>query len=412
MSKIDLRPTKRYRPAWLEWIDHRSGLITLMEDELGYYSTPKNFNWGYFFGSLAGITLVVMILTGIFLAMHYIPHPDHAFASVEHIMRDVNYGAIMRYVHMNGASVFFIVVYLHIFKAMYYGSYKKPRELLWIMGVIIFLVMMGTAFFGYVLPWGQMSFYGAQVITSFFDAIPLVGGTVKTWLVGGPAVDAPTLNRFFVLHYLLPFIIVALVLVHLVALHRFGSNNPTGVEVKTAKDVVTFHPYYTIKDAYGLCLLIIFWGALVFYAPNILGEPDNYIEANRLETPEHIVPEWYFLPFYAILKCIPNKLGGVLAMFGSIIIWLFIPWLDTSSVKSCRYRPIFKWCVWLLLIDMLVLGYLGAKTLEGFTMWIARLGTAYYFAHFIFVMPLLGWYERTLKLPESISSDFAKQVKG
>lgn len=304
----------------ITWIDHRLPFLGFVNDHLKNYQTPKNLSYLWNFGSLAGITLVIMILTGLFLAMHYVPHIDHAFNSVEHIMRDVNAGWLIRYIHMNGASLFFIVVYIHIFRGMYYGSYKEPRQLLWMFGVVIFLVMMATAFMGYVLPWGQMSFWGATVITNLFSAIPFVGQAIVEWLWGGYSVGGPTLNRFFVLHYLFPFILIALTFLHLAALHRFGSNNPKGIDVdKTSGvDTIPFHPYYTIKDYFGLGVYLMIFAGFVFFAPNFFGEPDNYIPANPLVTPPHIVPEWYFLPFYAILRSIPNKLLGVIAMFSSI----------------------------------------------------------------------------------------------
>src|SRR3990167_4842275 len=310
---------------------NKKSLFAVVNNHIIDYPTPINLNYFYGFGSLAGIMLVVQILTGIFLAMHYTPHIDLAFNSVEHIMRDVNNGWLIRYTHANGASFFFIVVYVHIFRGLYYGSYITPREGLWCSGVVIFILMMATAFMGYVLPWGQMSFWGATVITNLFSAIPLIGESIVTWLWGGFSVDNPTLNRFFALHYLLPFILVALVILHLVALHRHGSNNPTGVEVKTPKDTIPFHPYYTIKDFVGFGVYFIIFAGFIFFAPNYLGHPDNYIEANPMVTPPHIVPEWYFLPFYAILRSVPNKLVGVIAMFSAIGVLFALPWLDKNQ---------------------------------------------------------------------------------
>jgi ubiquinol-cytochrome c reductase cytochrome b subunit len=321
-------------------------------------------------------------------------------------MRNVNYGWLLRYMHAVGASTFFMVVYLHILRGLYYGSYKSPRELLWFMGILIFLTMMATAFMGYVLPWGQMSFWGATVITNLFSAIPVVGDSIATWLWGGFAVGEPTLNRFFALHYLLPFIIVAIVMLHLITLHRHGSNNPTGVEVKTEKDVIPFHPYYTIKDFFGFGVFLLFFTYMVFFSPNSLGHPDNYIPANPMVTPPHIVPEWYFLPFYAILRAIPDKLGGVIAMFSSILILFFLPWLDSSKVKSGKYRPLFKKFFWLFVIDSVLLGYVGGKPPEGAYILLGRLATIYYFFHFLVILPLLGKYEKTKPLPESISETF------
>ena len=384
----------------LEWIDYRLPVITLFRKELKEYPTPKNLNYLWNFGSLAGITLVIMILSSIFLAMHYVPHVDKAFDSVERIMREVNGGWLIRYIHMNGASMFFIVVYLHIFRGLYYGSYKKPRELLWILGVVILLLMMATAFMGYVLPWGQMSFWGATVITNLFSAFPM-GESIVQWLWGGFSVDNPTLNRFFVLHYLLPFMIVGVVMLHIVSLHQFGSNNPTGIDAKK-KDKIPFHPYYTIKDLFGLGVFLTIYAFFVFFAPNFFGEPDNYIQANPLVTPPHIVPEWYFLPFYAILRSIPSKLGGVLAMLGAVFTLVIIPWLDTHPVRSGRYRPLFKKLFWVMVINTIVLGWIGAKPPEGIYLLIGRMATAYYFVHFLILYPLLSRYENARNVPEEI----------
>ena len=357
----------------------------------------------YPIGSLAGLALVTMIVTGIILAMHYTPHVDHAFASVERIMRDVNHGWLIRYIHMNGASFFFIVVYIHIFRGLYYGSYKAPREILWMLGVVILLLMMATAFMGYVLPWGQMSFWGATVITNLFSAIPLVGDGIVTWLWGGFSVDNPTLSRFFALHYLMPFLIVGVVILHIIALHRFGSNNPLGIDVSGKQDTIPFHPYYTSKDLFGAMVFLTIFASAIFFYPNYLGHPDNYIPANPLQTPAHIVPEWYFLPFYAILRAIPDKLGGVLFMFGAIAVLFVLPWLDRSPVRSGRFRPLFKVFFWLLLADCVLLGYLGGKPAEGIYVTLSRLATAYYFIHFLVILPLLSVVEKTRPLPQSIS---------
>jgi ubiquinol-cytochrome c reductase cytochrome b subunit len=392
----------------VRWIDHRLPIFTFMNHELNEYPTPKNLNYWSNFGSLAGIMLVIMIVTGIFLAMQYTPHINYAFDSVERIMRDVNYGWMIRYIHMNGASMFFIVTYIHIFRGLYYGSYKEPRELLWMLGVVILLLMMATAFMGYVLPWGQMSFWGATVITNLFSAIPVVGDAIVTWLWGGFSIDNPTLNRFFSLHYLLPFVIVGVVVLHLVALHQHGSNNPLGIDRKGPQDSIPFHPYYTVKDIFGLCVFLLFYSAFVFYAPNALGDPANYIPANPLVTPPEIVPEWYFLPFYAILRSIPNKLLGVISMFGSIAVLFILPWLDTSRVRSAVFRPIYKQIFWLLVIDVLVLGYVGAHRPEGFYVVLGRVATVYYFLHFLVIMPLLGKFERPRPLPTSISAAVMK----
>ena len=384
------------------WIDHRLPVFTFLHHEMHEYPTPKNLNYWWNFGSLAGITLVIMIVTGIILSMHYTAHVDHAFQSVERIMRDVNYGWLIRYIHANGASFFFIVVYIHIFRGLYYGSYKAPRELLWMLGVVILLLMMATAFMGYVLPWGQMSFWGATVITNLFSAIPLVGESIVTLLWGGFSVDNPTLNRFFSLHYLLPFVIVGVVVLHIVALHRFGSNNPLGIDVRGDQDTVSFHPYYTVKDMFGLSVFLTIMAAVVFFLPNSMGHPDNYIPANPMVTPAHIVPEWYFLPFYAILRAVPDKLLGVLAMFAAIAVLFVLPWLDRSRVRSATFRPIYKIMFWVFLIDCVALTYLGAKPAEGIYVVLSRLCTIYYFAHFIILLPALSVIETPRSLPRSI----------
>jgi quinol-cytochrome oxidoreductase complex cytochrome b subunit len=396
--------SKTYSNPLIKWIDHRLPIFTFMDHELTEYPTPRNLNYWWNFGSLAGIVLVIMIVTGIMLAMQYTAHVDYAFESVERVMRDVNYGWLLRYIHMNGGSFFFIVVYIHIFRGLYYGSYKAPRELLWMLGVVILICMMATAFMGYVLPWGQMSFWGAKVITNLFSAIPWVGESIVIWLWGGFTVDNPTLNRFFSLHYLLPFVLVAVVVVHLWALHRFGSNNPIGIDAKGPQDKIPFHPYYTIKDMYGLGIFFLFFAGVVFFAPNFFGEPDNYIPANPLATPAHIVPEWYFLPYYAILRSIPSKLLGVIAMFGSIFILFILPWLDRSPVRSGLFRSWwFKLSFWLLFIDCVFLGVVGAKPAEGDWLIYGRLATAWYFIHFIAILPLVSIFEKPKPLPHSIS---------
>jgi quinol-cytochrome oxidoreductase complex cytochrome b subunit len=400
-----------YSNPVVRWIEYRLPVFSAANDFMGSgYPAPRNLNYWWNFGSLAGIALVLQIVTGIVLAMHYTAHVDHAFQSVEHIMRNVNFGWLLRYAHSNGASMFFIVVYIHLFRGLYYGSYKTPRELLWMLGVVILLLMMATAFMGYVLPWGQMSFWAATVITNLFSAIPLFGESVVTWLWGGFSVDNPTLNRFYSLHYLLPFVIVGVVVLHLLALHQHGSNNPLGIDKKSPKDMLPFHPYYTVKDLFGLGVFLIVTALLVFYAPNLLGHPDNYIPANPLQTPPHIVPEWYFLPYYAILRAItfdllfiPAKLLGVILMFGSIFVLFFLPWLDTSPVRSARFRPIYKWFFWILVADCVLLGYLGAHPPEGGYVTMAQLGTAYYFFFFLILLPLLGKLERPRPLPRSIS---------
>ena len=405
-----------YNNAVVRWIDDRLPIFSFMDHEYNQFPMPKNLNYWWNFGALATVVLITMIVTGIVLAMHYTPHTTMAFDSVEHIMRDVNFGWLIRYIHSNGASMFFVVVYIHIFRGLYYGSYKAPRELLWMLGVVILLLMMATAFMGYVLPWGQMSFWGAKVITNLFSAIPLVGESVVEWLWGGYTVDNPTLNRFFSLHYLLPFVIVGVVGLHVAALHVTGSNNPDGIDMKGPQDSVPFNPYFTAKDSVGLGVFLIVWAAFVFYAPDYLGHPDNYIEANPLVTPPHIVPEWYFLPFYAILRAITfdvwfieAKLMGVLLMFASILVLFILPWLDTSKVRSCRYRPIYRWFFWILLIDCVVLGWVGANKPEGMFPVIGLIGTAYYFFHFLILLPILGKIETPLPLPTSISEAVTKR---
>jgi len=398
----------------IRWIDYRLPVFSYLDHELNEYPTPRNLSYWWNFGSLAGFMLVTMIVTGIFLAMYYTPNVDMAFDSVERIRRDVNYGWLIQYIHMNGASFFFIVTYIHIFRGLYYGSYKNPRELLWILGVIILLLMMATAFMGYVLPWGQMSFWGATVITNLFSAIPKIGNAIVTWLWGGYAVGNPTLNRFYSLHYLLPFVIVAVVMLHVIALHQHGSNNPLGIDRKGPQDSIPFHPYYTIKDMFGLGVFLILYAAFIFFLPNYLGDPQNYIPANPLVTPPEIVPEWYFLPFYAILRSvpdiwfIPSKLAGVICLFGSIGVLFVLPWLDTSPVRSARFRPIYKWFFFVLVVDVVALGVCGAHRPEGTYIVIGRLATLYYFFHFLILLPLLGKMERPRPLPASIGAAVLK----
>jgi ubiquinol-cytochrome c reductase cytochrome b/c1 subunit len=394
-----------YQPtsAFGKWMHERLPIYALVKETALDFPTPKNLNYWWTFGGILAVMLGIQIITGIILVMHYTPHVDMAFNSVEHIMRDVNYGWLIRYLHANGASMFFIAVYIHMFRGMYYGSYKAPREVLWMIGVIIYLIMMATAFMGYVLPWGQMSFWGAKVITNLFSAIPFVGESITTWLWGGFSVDNPTLNRFFSLHYLLPFVLAGVVGLHIWALHVPGNNNPTGVSVKSGQDTIPFHPYYTMKDGFAIVVFFIFYALWVFYGPNYLGHAVNYEPANSLVTPAHIVPEWYYLPFYAILRAIPDKLGGVIAMFGSILILFFLPWLDTSRVRSGSYRPIFKGFFWVFAIVCVMLGYLGSKPAEGTYVFWARILTAYYFLHFLVILPLLGLLESPKPLPSSIS---------
>jgi len=345
MSDHEYTPSSKFG----KWFNDRLPLLTLGK-HLTDYPTPKNLNYWWTFGGILTFCLITQIVTGLILAMHYVAHADLAFGSVEHIMRNVNYGWLIRYVHANGASMFFLAVYIHIFRSLFYGSYKSPREIIWILGIIIYLLMMAAAFMGYVLPWGQMSFWGATVITNLFSAIPLVGEQFVTWLWGGFSVDNALLNRFFSLHFVLPFVIVGTVILHLVALHRFGSNNPIGIDVKGKQDTIPFHPYYTIKDLFGLGIFLTFFAAAVFFFPNFMGHPDNYIEANPMVTPPHIVPEWYFLPFYAILRAIPDKLGGVLFMFGAIAVLFILPWLDKQPIRSSNFRPLYKIFFWILFI--------------------------------------------------------------
>ncbi|MCZ4273589.1 cytochrome b N-terminal domain-containing protein [Maritalea porphyrae] len=401
-----------YKPnsGFEKWMDERLPIIRLGYDSFVDFPSPKNLNYWWTFGAILAIFLVLQIVTGVVLAMHYTPHVDLAFNSVEHIRRDVNWGRYIQSAHANGASFFFFAVYVHIFRGLYYGSYKAPREVLWILGCTIFLLMMATAFMGYVLPWGQMSFWAATVITNFFSAIPVVGDSIKTLLVGGFAVDNPTLNRFFSLHYLLPFMLVGIVALHIWALHVPGNGNPTGVEVKSKADTVPFHPYLTMKDLFAVLVIMIPFAWFVFFAPDILGHPDNYIPANPLVTPPHIVPEWYFLPFYAILRAIDfnvgpidSKLGGVIMMFGSIVVWFFVPWLDRSKVRSGAFRPMFRWFYWVWVISFIGLTYLGAQPAEGVYLFFAKLCTAYYFLYFLVILPFLPNIETTKPLPASIS---------
>jgi ubiquinol-cytochrome c reductase cytochrome b subunit len=395
----------------MRWVDDRLPLPRLVYNAVGAgYPVPRNLNYFWNFGVLAGFALVIQMVTGIVLAMHYAANAGVAFNSVEHIMRDVNAGWLIRYAHMNGASFFFIVVYTHIIRGLYYGSYKAPREMVWLLGVVIFLLMMATAFMGYVLPWGQMSFWGAQVITGFFSAIPLIGEPLREWLLGGFVPDNAALNRFFSLHYLLPFVIAGVIILHIWALHIPGSSNPTGIEVKSEQDTVPFHPYYTAKDGFGVGVFLICFCAVTFFAPNMLGHPDNYIPANPLSTPAHIVPEWYFLPFYAILKSftfnflwIDAKLWGVMAMFGSILLWFFLPWLDASPIRSARYRPLYRKFFWVLIVDVVVLGICGSMPAEEPWVFLSQVAALYYFAHFLIIIPIISRLEKPEPMPMSIT---------
>ena len=387
----------------LRWFESRLPILGLVHSSFVAFPNPRNLNYLWTFGGILAFMLVEQIVTGVVLAMHYTPEATMAFASVEHIMRDVNFGWMLRYMHATGASMFFIAVYIHIARGLYYGSYKAPREVLWILGVVIFLLMMATAFMGYVLPWGQMSFWGAKVITSLFSAIPLVGDAITVWLWGGYSVDNATLNRFFALHYLLPFMIAGVVVLHIWALHVPGSNNPIGVEVKSKKDTLPFFPYYVIKDLMAVVVFLILFAYFLFYVPNYLGHADNYIQANPLVTPSHIVPEWYFLPYYAMLRAVPSKLGGVCALFGSILLLAFLPWLDTSRIRSANFRPIYRITLYLFMATVVVLGWCGSQEPVGMVVTLSQILTAYYFLWLLVIVPLLGFFETPRKLPASIT---------
>lgn len=373
---------------------NKQSLLAFIDSHIINYPTPINLNYMWSFGSTAGICLVIQIITGIFLAMHYTPHIDYAFLSVEHIMTDVNNGWLIRYAHANGASMFFIVVYCHIFRGLYYGSYIYPRGMLWASGVVIFLLMMATAFMGYVLPWGQMSFWGATVITNLFSAIPFVGQSIVEWLWGGFSVSNATLNRFFSLHYLMPFVIAGVVLLHLTLLHKDGSNNPLGIN--TSVDYVSFYPYYYVKDLFAFFVFASVFTFFVFFYPNALGHPDNYIPANPLVTPPHIVPEWYFLPFYAILRSIPDKLGGVVAMISAILVLLLLPVINTSEIRSSKFRPLFAFFYWFLVADFVILGWIGQKPVESPYIEIGMGATVFYFVFLLVLVPVIGIIEKKL----------------
>ena len=417
-----------YKPTsgFGKFMDARLPIARLMHDSFVSYPVPRNLNSFYTFGGILAVMLISQIITGIVIAMHYTADASLAFDSVHLLRRDVPYGNTLQIWHAVGASMFFVAVYVHIFRGLYYGSYKAPREVLWILGVVIYLLMMATAFMGYVLPWGQMSYWGAQVITNFFSAIPLVGETVREFLLGGYAVGNATLNRFFSLHYLLPFMIAGLVGLHVWTLHVTGQTNPTGVEVKSKQDVIPFTPYATIKDAFAMAVFMIIMCYFVFFMPDYLGHADNYIPANSNVTPAHIVPEWYFLPFYAVLRAIDfnigipftdivlidSKLGGVLAMFGAIAVLFFVPWLDTSDVRSTNYRPMYKVFFWLFAINAVFLGYLGSRPAEGIWIPLMKLTTFWYFFHFLVVMPLLGWFEKPLPRPASIMDAVTAKSSG
>ena len=390
--------------SFTRWLDTRLPILRFTNEHILQFPTPKNLNYFWTFGFILTFFLITQIITGVILAMHYAPNSLLAFDSIEHIMRDVNYGWLIRYAHSNGSSMFFIAVYIHMFRGLYYGSYKEPREVLWILGCIIYFLMIVTAFMGYVLPWGQMSYWAATVIINLVGTLPIIGDSLTQLLLGGFAVDNPTLNRFFSLHYLIPFIIFGLVLLHIWSLHVPGNNNPTGVSVQGKQDTVAFHPYYTVKDFFAYIVFLLLFCYFIFYNPNALGHPDNYIEADPMLTPAHIVPEWYLLPFYAILRAVPDKLFGVLLMFGSIMVLFFLPWLDTMKVRSARYRPFYKMFFFIFVLDCLLLGYLGAQVPEGVYLLLSRVSTFYYFAFFILIMPALSRLEKPNPMPIGISN--------
>lgn len=425
MGKGERGEAANFKNPVVNWIDARLPVFSLMQNEYGVFPTPRNFNYFWNFGAIAMVMLVLMIVTGVVLAMHYTPHADLAFGSVERIMRDVNWGWMLRYLHMNGASFFFIAVYIHIFRGMYYGSYKNPRELLWILGMLIYLLMMATAFMGYTLPWSQMGGWAATVITNLFSAIPIVGEPLVELLWGGFSVDNPTLNRFYALHYLLPFVIFGVVMLHVWALHVTGSNNPTGIEPKGKQDTIPFHPYYTAKDTFGLSVFLLIYVIVSFWAPNLLAHADHFVEYDPMVTPAHIVPEWYFLPYYAILRAITfdigipftgivfvsAKLGGVIAMFGAVILMFFLPWLDRHPVRSARYRPLYRVFLLLLVVAFIALGWVGAQLPEGLPVVIGQIATAYYFAFFAVILPWLSRVEKALPTPKSISEAVLQDQK-
>lgn len=411
-----------YEPktGFTRWLDSRMPIVRLGWDSFVDFPTPRNLNYWYTFGGILSVCLVIQIVTGIVLAMHYVPNVDMAFASVQRIDRDVNYGWLIRSIHAVGASMFFLAVYMHIFRGLYYGSYKAPRELLWILGVVIYLLMMAAAFLGYVLPWGQMSYWGAMVITNLFGALPIIGGPITEWLWGGFAVGNELLNRFFSLHYLIPFLIAGVVGLHIWALHVPGNGNPTGISVKTERDTLPFHPYYTSKDGFGIALFMLIFAFFVFYWPDALGHADNYIEADPLVTPAHIVPEWYLLPFYAILRAVPSSLGGVILMFGAIAVLFVLPWLDTSKVRSMRYRPLARWFFGFFVVACLGLGWVGAENPDYPVPGLGAIGvdfllmgrvlTIYYFAYFLVILPILGFVEKPKARPASIEEAVLAEV--
>ena len=384
------------------WIDNRLPIFRMFKYEYLDFQVPKNLSYLWSLGGILMICLIFLIVTGLVLGMHYKPSSSEAFESVEKIMRDVNFGWLIRYMHMNFASFFFIAVYIHIFRGLYYGSYKEPRQLMWLIGIVIFFLMMATAFLGYTLPWGQMSYWGATVITNLFSAVPFVGESIVTWLWGDYAVGDATLNRFYVLHWLIAFGILGIVIFHVIALHIVGSNNPSGIEPKDTRDTVSFAPFTTSKDLFAMLIFLFAFVIITMYAPNYLGHPDNYIPADPLVTPAHIVPEWYFLPFYAILRSIPDKLMGVIAMVSSIAILGLLPWLDLSKIRSSVFRPIWKQFVFLFVLDFFILMYVGGMPAEGIYLLIGRVGTAYWFLFFLIIAPLVSLIEKPLPMPNSI----------
>ena len=405
----DKKEPKKYKNSFLNWIEYRLPIISYLEKEYGDYPMPKNANYFWSFGALLTICLVVMIISGIFLAMYYTPHVDMAFESTERIMRDVSFGWLIRYIHSNGASFFFIVVYIHMIRSLYYGSFKYPRELNWLLGVFIYFIMMATAFLGYTLPWGQMSYWAATVITNLFSAIPFVGEGIKTWLLGDYTVGNATLNRFFALHYVLPFVIFGVVGLHVAAVHVHGSNNPAGIEVKEPEDTVKFYPYMLVKDTLAFCVFGIIISAVIFFGPNLMAEVDNYIPADPMVTPAHIVPNWYLAPFYAILRAVPDKLGGIVLMFAAIAVLFIIPWLDNSKIKSCSFRPLYKWLMILFFINFFILGYVGMKPATGIYLLLARLGVIYYFGFLLVITPFMHRFEKNIILPNSIHEIYKKK---
>lgn len=404
----------KYGPT--RWLDKRLPIIRMSADFMAF-PNPRNLNYWYAFGAILTLCLVSQILTGIILAMHYSPTVADAFDSVQRIKRDVPFGWLLQSLHAVGASMFFLAVYIHMFRGLYYGSYKAPRELVWIIGCVIYLVMMATGFLGYTLPWGQMSFWGATVITGFFGAIPIVGESLQQWLLGGYAVGEPTLQRFFSLHYLLPFIIVGLVGLHVWGIHHVGQNNPLGITEKTRQETLPFHPYYTMKDAFAIGVFLLIFAFFVFYLPDALGHADNYQRANPVSTPLHIVPEWYFLPFYAILRAVPDKLMGILLMVAAIGVLFILPWLDTAKVRSLRFRPVTRMFFFIFIIMCFVLGWCGANAPDDIAIpigvgmkfvWMSRIATIYYFAYFLLILPIMGWTETTKPVPDSITKAVLK----